>query len=566
MPTLSALLAQAFPQAHEYILSQLSENVRSRKDQELVSPKPVPLTLYSTYPDGFEENGQRNLHTLTNKLSYISNLGCNALHILPFFPSPLVDGGFDIADFTQVRQDLGTMTDFDLLLEQAQNLHVQVFIDLACNHVSQKHPWFEQAQAGASPYKDFFITSETAPVLKNIHDSVAHYQIGDDHMSAVIIFPEQAGELPHWVQGTDKRWYFHTFYPHQVDLNWNNPDVFIAIAQVIEFWTAKGVSLRLDAAPHLDKDLKGTVEKNTPRNHLIIELLRSIQLLTNPESSLIAEVVDGLKEISSYISTPERVQSDYVYNFFTLNGLWATLVTEDSEELLSTLKRLHEQDTSAWISFLRSHDALMLGFVDEKVVQQTHAKLIGNGRPFGHGLEIAGRLASLLENDPYEIVFAHFLLASMPGSIALFYGDEVGKLNATEYVDQEVWRKRHLTGEASIAPDQRDLGRGIIHTSEYYSSKGQYLYKSIQEILQARSLHLSSRSKGVQLLENAQPISAFIHLTEPQISVYFNPSHEFVTIPFAHEGQVLLNCNQVIVEAREALLPPRSGIWVQAKP
>lgn len=565
MPTLSALLAQAFPEAQDHILTRLSENLQSRKDQDVSSPQAIPLTLYSTYPDAFEENGQRNLHTLANKLSYISNLGCNAIHVLPFFPSPLVDGGFDIADFNEVRQDLGTIGDFEHLLEQAQKLNLRVFIDLACNHVSQKHPWFEQAQAGASPYKDFFITLETPPRLTNIHDAVAHYEMGKERMSAPIIFPEQAGELPHWIQGTDKRWYFHTFYPHQVDLNWNNPDVFIAIAQVIEFWTAKGVNLRLDAAPHLDKNLNGSIEKNTPRNHLIIELLRAVQLLTNPQSLLIAEVVDGFKEIASYTSQSEQVQSDYVYNFFTLNGLWTTLATGNSQALLDSLMLLHGKNPVPWVSFLRSHDALMLGFVDERAVKLTHEKLLGNGRPFGNGLEIAGRLASLLENDPHDIVFAHFLLASMPGSIALFYGDEVGKSNSPEFVDQEVWRKRHLTGEQSIAPDQRDLGRGIIHTSEYYSSKGQYLYKSIQEILQARAAYLTAPSQGVRLLEQSTT-TAFIHLTKPQITVYCNPTHEFVTIPFEHEGAVVLNCNQAIVEANEVLLPPRSGIWVQAKP
>lgn len=567
MPTLATLLAQAFPEKQEYILARLSEPLRSGKDQELYSPSVAPLTLYSTYPDGFEENGNRNLTTLTNKLVYIRDLGCNAIHILPFFPSPLVDGGFDIADYTQVRADLGSMDDFEHLLEKALTLNVKVFIDLACNHVSQKHSWFEQAQVGEAPYKDFFIVSEKTPILLAIEDGVAHYDIDGEHVSATIIFPEQAGKLPHWIKGSDDRWYFHTFYPHQIDLNWNNPDVFIAIAQVIEFWSDKGVNLRLDAAPHLDKNLQGRVEKNTPRNHLIIELLRSVQLLTNPQSLLIAEVVDGFNEIASYTPSPNHVQSDYVYNFFTLNGLWSALETGDGSELLASLAMLENNDFASWISFLRSHDALMLGFVDQAAVKSTHEKLIGKGRAFGKGLEIAGRLASFLDNNPQDIVFAHFLLASLPGSIALFYGDEIGKSNAPEYVDQEVWRKRHLTGQDSIAPDQRDLGRGIIHTSEYYSGKGQYLYKSIQEMLEVRSLHFSTNMNGIQVLATPDSfLIAFTHLTQPQITVYANPAHEFARVPFKREGQVVFNCNQTLVEAHELLLPPRSGVWVQAKP
>ncbi len=154
----------------------------------------------------------------------------------------------------------------------------------------------------------------------------------------------------------------------------------------------------------------------------------------------------------------------------------------------------------------------------------------------------------------------------MPGSIALFYGDEVGKGNATEYVDQEVWRKRHLTGDNAIAADQRDLGRGIIYTAEYYSHKGQYLYKSIQEILHARALHLVSDSRDSKLLDKpAKEVIAFAHLTQPQITVYANTSQEFVEIPLASETQVILNCNQAIIETNRLLLPPRSGVWIQAR-
>lgn len=567
MPTLTTLLAQAFPEKQEYILSGLSELLRSQKDQELSVPKVIPLTLYSTYPDAFEENGNRNLTTLSNKLKYIRDLGCNAIHILPFFPSPLVDGGFDIANYTQVRTDLGTLDDFEHLLHQAGSLQLKIFIDLACNHVSQKHTWFEQAQGGEKQYKDFFITSEVMPILLTIENDVAYYDIAGKKVSATIIFPEQAGKLPHWIKGSDDRWYFHTFYPHQIDLNWNNPDVFIAIAQVIEFWSTKGVNLRLDAAPHLDKSLEGRIEKNTSRNHLIIALLRSVQLLTNPQSLLIAEVVDGFNEIASYTPSPNHMQSDYVYNFFTLNGLWTALETGDGSELLASLALLEGSEFASWISFLRSHDALMLGFVKQEAVKATHEKLISKGRAFGKGLEIAGRLASFLDNNPQDIVFAHFLLASLPGSIALFYGDEVGKSNTPEYVDQEVWRKRRLTGQDSIAPDQRDLGRGIIYTSEYYSSKGQYLYKSIQEMLQVRALHFSENIQGIRVTMNPDStIITFTHLSHPQITVYANPTHEFVRVPFEREGSIIFNCNQALVEAHELLLPPRSGVWVQAKP
>lgn len=566
MPNLVSLLSQAFPGKEAYILDHLSTALREKKDQTLTPSKSPIITLYSTYPDGFEENGQRNFHTLANKLSYIHDLGCNALHLLPFFPSPLVDGGFDITSFTEVREDLGTMDDFENLIKEAAKLDVRVFIDLAGNHVSRKHPWFEQAQAGEAPYKDFFITSDQEPELIEIKDSIAHYDLGGKKCAAVIIFPEQAGNLPHWIKGTDNRWYFHTFYPHQIDLNWNNPDVFIAITQVIEFWTSKGVSIRLDAAPHLDKQLEGVVKKNSSRNHVLIQLLRGVQLLTNPQSLLISEVVDDHAAISAYLHSKDSLESDYVYNFYTLNGLWTTLVTGDGSELLKSLALLSGDECISWISFLRSHDALMLGFIDDTAVKNTHEILIERGRSFGDGLEIAGRLASFLQNNPQEIVFAHFLLASLPGSIALFYGDEIGKTNASEFVESEYWRKKHLTGDQNLAPDQRDLGRGIVYTAEYYSSKGQYLYTSIREILHARIQYLASDSPNITLPENpSKELITIIHHVSPAVTVYANSRYEFARIPFAHEGSIVLNINQALVKSGELLLPPRSGVWVQSR-
>lgn len=566
MPNLTNLLSQVFPDKQDYILERLSDALRSRRGEALIAPKINPLTLYSAYPDCFEENGQRNFHTLTNKLSYIHDLGCNALHLLPFFPSPLVDGGFDITSFTEVREDLGTIGDFENFIKEATKLDVRVFIDLVGNHVSRKHPWFERAQVGEVPYKDFFITTDQEPELIEIKDSVAYYDLGDKKCAATIIFPEQAGNLPHWIKGTDNRWYFHTFYPHQIDLNWNNPDVFIAITQVIEFWTSKGVSIRLDAAPHLDKQLEGVVKKNSPRNHVLIQLLRGVQLLTNPQSLLISEVVDDHTAISTYLHSEDALESDYVYNFYTLNGLWTALATGDGSELLKSLALLSGDKCISWISFLRSHDALMLGFVDDAVVKNTHKILIDRGRPFGKGLEIAGRLASFLQNNPLEIVFAHFLLASLPGSIALFYGDEIGKTNVSEFVESEYWRKKHLTGDQNLAPDQRDLGRGIVYTAEYYSSKGQYLYTSIQKILHARAQYLASDSPTITLPDTpSKELITILHQVSSTVTVYANTGYEFVKIPFAHEGSIVLNINQAMVKSGELLLPPRSGVWVQSR-
>lgn len=566
MPTLASLIAQVYPDFQEHIINSLSDNLRSHQLDELISPQTSPITLYSTYPDGFEENGVRNLKTLENKLSYIRNLGCDAIHILPFFPSPLVDGGFDIENYLEIRSDLGSLDDFEHFMSMANQHNIKVFIDLAFNHVSIKHDWFLQAQESIEPYTNYFIACEKKPILLGIKDSVASYEIDDRHMSAQVIFPDQAGELPHWVQGTDGRWYFHTFYPHQIDLNWKSPEVFIAISKIIEFWVSKGVHIRLDAAAHLDKNIEGSIVKNSERNHLLVALIRSIQLLTNHESLLIAEVVDDLESIKAYTHSPKLIQSDYVYNFYTLNGLWAALELGDGKELLDALSMISNEEFPSWINFLRSHDALMLGFINSEIVKLTHDSLIKRGRAFGRGLEIAGRVASFLHNQPQQIIFAHFLLASLPGSLSIFYGDEIGKQNSTEFVDQEVWRKRHLTGDDSIAPDQRDLGRGIVHTSEYYGGKGQYLYKSIQEILSVRSLHISSFSNGIHIpTKRDDQLILFHHLTSPKLTIYANPTPEFITRPFSHEGQIILNCGGAIAEKDELILPPKSGVWTLSK-
>lgn len=219
--------------------------------------------LYVVYPDSFRVDTKQDLTTLKEQLPRIHQLGCIAIHILPFLKSPLFDAGFDIADYHLVRDDLGGNVAFDDLLGKAKHLGIRVFIDLVLNHTSNDHPWYLQAVQGSEFHRQLYTHSLLKPELINTYTDQdgkwATYRLSNKEVPIRIIFPEQAGPIPHWEEGMDGYWYYHTFYPHQLDVDWNNPSVFIEYAKVFTYWAQKGVNFRLDAIPFIAKDINSGV-------------------------------------------------------------------------------------------------------------------------------------------------------------------------------------------------------------------------------------------------------------------------------------------------------------------
>src|SRR3989344_3811595 len=234
--------------------------------------------------------GRGDFYTLTEKLEYIRELGCNAIHVLPFLESPMVDGGFDVSDYYKVRENLGGPPSprgnvgategrgneaFEKFLAKAKSLRLKVFMDLVLNHVSEEHEWFRKAVAGEGRYRNYFIWQKEKPELVKTFEKGgklwARYRVRlkrksqsskpqlkvqklKQYIDLLVVFSDFVGEIPHWRQGKDGYWYFHSFYPQQLDLNCDNPKVLIEMAKVLIYWANKGLSFRLDAIGHLGKD------------------------------------------------------------------------------------------------------------------------------------------------------------------------------------------------------------------------------------------------------------------------------------------------------------------------
>ena len=238
--------------------------------------------IYSTYVDKFAGD----FATMTGRLDYLSRLGVGCLHILPFYPSPLVDDGYDISNYCDVRKELGTLEDFTRFTEEAHRHGIRVMIDLVLNHTSTQHPWFIEASSSPnSPKRDFYLWSKA----------------GNEYAGAAN--PFSVIKSSNWiVNPAGNNHYFSTFYPEQADLNWNNTEVFAAMMGVIDFWTAHGVDgFRLDAAAHLIKK-EGTGCVSLPETHIVLKRIRAYLDAHHPGVALLGEAhgQDPIPVLKSY--------------------------------------------------------------------------------------------------------------------------------------------------------------------------------------------------------------------------------------------------------------------------
>lgn len=217
------------------IVEELTAYIELLKPNRIVEDGNMPshqsYIMYTAYPDSVVYDATKSpLWNLTQHVAYIKRLGCNAMHILPFLESPMLDKGFDVASFYQIHKQFGTEADLLALINNAKENHITLFMDLVFNHVSDQHEWFKKAEAGDNYYQNyFFITPERPRFLRKYHqDSAvwAEFLVEDKVLTTSIAFPELIDEMPLWRKGKDGNWYYYTYYPFQIDLNWLNYQVF----------------------------------------------------------------------------------------------------------------------------------------------------------------------------------------------------------------------------------------------------------------------------------------------------------------------------------------------------
>jgi maltose alpha-D-glucosyltransferase/alpha-amylase len=355
-------------------------------------------------------DGKGDFRGMAQKLDYLRDLGVDCIWITPMYPSPLRDDGYDIANFTAIHPDFGTVADFKLFLDAAHARGLKVIADLVMNHTSDQHPWFQEARANPdSPKRDYYVWT----------DDPSRYS------GARIIFTDT--EPSNWTYDpVARKYYWHRFFAHQPDLNYDNPDVWREMFDVARFWLNLGLDgFRCDAVPYLyERD--GTNCENLPETHAFLQALRRMIDTEYPGKITLAEANQWPEDVIYYFGTPEHPEFHMAFHFPVMPRLYMALRREDRAPIVDILRRTPEIPPHCqWATFLRNHDELTLEMVtlDERHYMWDEYAPEPRMRI---NLGIRRRLAPLLDNGRPEIELMNALVLSLPGSPCLYYGDEIG--------------------------------------------------------------------------------------------------------------------------------------------
>jgi maltose alpha-D-glucosyltransferase/alpha-amylase len=354
-------------------------------------------------------DGIGDLPGLTAKLDYLAELGVTALWLLPFYPSPLRDDGYDIADYQAVHPDLGTLRDFRTFLREAHRRGLRVVTELVLNHTSDEHAWFQRARRAppGSRARDFYVWSD----------------VPTRYADARVIFKDF--ETSNWAWDPVARaYYWHRFYSHQPDLNFDHPEVRQAVLRVVDFWLELGVDgLRLDAVPYLF-EREGTSCENLPETHAFLRELRAHVDAAYPERMLLAEANQWPEDAIAYFGKGDECQM--AFHFPLMPRLFLGIHMEDRFPILDVLEQTPPiPETCQWALFLRNHDELTLEMVTDEE-RDYMWRVYARERRARINLGIRRRLAPLLGNSRRKIELMNALLFSLPGTPIVYYGDEIG--------------------------------------------------------------------------------------------------------------------------------------------
>ncbi|MDQ3032761.1 MAG: maltose alpha-D-glucosyltransferase [Myxococcota bacterium] len=345
---------------------------------------------------------------LIDKLDYVQDLGVTAIWILPFYPSPQRDGGYDIADYRAVNPSLGTLADFKRLMKEAHRRGIRVITELVINHTSDQHPWFQRARRAAkgTKYRNFYVWSDDPKRYKD----------------ARIIFQDYESSNWTW-DPVAQAYYWHRFYSHQPDLNFENPDVQKAVFEALDFWMALGVDgLRLDAIPYL-YEREGTNCENLPETHAFLKSLRAHIDARYQNRMLLAEANQWPEDAAAYFGDGDECHMNF--HFPLMPRMFMSLQLENSFPILDILAQTPKiPESTQWAIFLRNHDELTLEMVTDEDRDFMY-RVYAHDPQMRVNLGIRRRLAPLLKTRA-KAELMNALLFSMPGTPVLYYGDEIG--------------------------------------------------------------------------------------------------------------------------------------------
>lgn len=389
--------------------------IANQKKEDLLEDDPLwyrDAIIYELHVRAFHDSdgdGVGDFRGLIKKLDYLKDLGVTAIWLLPFYPSPLKDDGYDIADYTNIHPDYGNIRDFKAFLREAHRRGLRVITEFVLNHTSDQHPWFQRARRAmpGSKWRNFYVWSDTPNRYKE----------------ARIIFKDFEHSNWEW-DGVANAYYWHRFYSHQPDLNYDNPDLQKAIFKLIDFWLEMGVDgLRLDAVPYL-YEREGTNCENLPETYAFLKRLRAHVDGKYRNRMLLAEANQWPEDAAAYLGEGDLCH--IAFHFPLMPRLFMAVRMEDRFPVIDILEQTPAiPESCQWALFLRNHDELTLEMVTDEERDYMY-RVYAYDSQMRINLGIRRRLSTLLGNHRNKIELMKSLLFSLPGTPVIYYGDEIG--------------------------------------------------------------------------------------------------------------------------------------------
>ena len=441
-------------------------------------------------------DGYGDLRGISEKLDYLQTLGVDCLWLMPIYPSPLRDDGYDIADYSNIASMYGTLDDFTFLINSARARGIRIIMDLVLNHTSDEHPWFKASRSDKnSPFRDYYVWSDTDQKYKETR----------------IIFVDTENSNWTWDEKTEQ-YYWHRFYASQPDLNFDNPKVQEEMINIARFWLDLGVDgFRADAVPYLF-EREGTNCENLPETHAYLKKLRAFMETNYPGRILLCEANQWPEDVRPYFGNGDEFHMGF--HFPIMPRIYMALKKGRANDMVEILRRTPPiPENCQWCTFLRNHDELTLEMVTPQERQWMWEQYAPEPR-MRINLGIRRRLAPLLDNDQRKIELANSLLFTLPGSPIIYYGDEIGMGDNLELPDRNGVRTPmqwddspnagFTTGEPCTELVKGELSYGNINVANQLADKDSLLH-SISRMVNVRKEHHAFGSGSMEWVESTNP-------------------------------------------------------------
>ncbi|MBI5965860.1 MAG: maltose alpha-D-glucosyltransferase [Chloroflexi bacterium] len=506
-------------------------------------------------------DGRGDLRGLTEKLDYLQTLGVDCIWIMPIYPSPLRDDGYDIADYCSVDSAYGSLDQLKVLIEAAHQRNIRIIMDLVLNHTSDEHPWFQASRSDRnSPYRDYYVWSDTDQKYKDTR----------------IIFVDT--EPSNWTwDDTTGQYYWHRFYASQPDLNFDNPKVQEEMFNVARFWLDLGIDgFRADAVPYLI-EREGTTCENLPETHAYLKKLRSFMDEHYPGRILLCEANQYPEDVRPYFGDGDEFHMGF--HFPIMPRIYMALKKGRYEDMAEIMRRTPSiPENSQWCTFLRNHDELTLEMVTEEERQWMWKEYAPEPR-MKLNLGIRRRLAPLLDNDRRKIELANSLLFTLPGSPIIYYGDEIGMGDNIDLPDRNgvrtpmQWDDSPNAGFSSGKPfsefarERGELGYQFINVANQVNDPDS-LFRSIKRMIAIRKKHAAFGGSSMEWIDAGNPaVAVYIRQYHNDTMLILNnlsSSAETVKLPAEYQKAYLdLFADRTQSLAETLTLSPYSYLWLQ---